>query len=329
MRILVTGAAGHLGEGIMRLLRAAGRDTRGVDVLRGGYVDIVASISDEAAMRDAMRGCDAVIHTATLHKPHVATHSERDFVETNVTGTLTLLQAARDAGADRFIFTSTTSAFGGSLTPLPGGPAVWIDEDTPSIPKNIYGSTKTAAEDLCHLYARRDGMACVILRTSRFFPEPDDNPAARAAFSTPNSQMNELTHRRLDPEDAAIAHLCALDRAEEIGFGLFVVSGPTPFLREDAARLTADPASVLDARLPGWREVYEASGWRAPDSIGRVYDSSRAASALGWAPKHHAAAVLARVAAGGEVMSDLAREVGIKGYHGDRFRDGLYPVVPA
>ena len=68
-------------------------------------------------------------------------------------------------------------------------------------PKNIYGVTKVAAEDLCELAARNQELPCVVLRTSRFFPEADDQPAARAAFDDDNLKVNELLYRRVDIED--------------------------------------------------------------------------------------------------------------------------------
>ena len=68
-------------------------------------------------MTKAMQGVEGVLHTATLHKPHVVTHSRREFVDTNITGTLNLLEAAVDVGATAFIYTSTTSVFGRALTP--------------------------------------------------------------------------------------------------------------------------------------------------------------------------------------------------------------------
>ena len=122
-----------------------------------------------------MRGVQAVFHAATLHKPHVATHSRQDFVDTNITGTLNLLEEAATAGVESFVFTSTTSVFGDALVPPAGAPAAWVTEDVTPVPKNIYGVTKAAAEDLCQLFHRNQGLACIVLRTSRFFPEEDDN----------------------------------------------------------------------------------------------------------------------------------------------------------
>lgn len=99
-----------------------------------------------------MRGVAAVLHTATLHKPHVATHPRQDFVDTNVTGTLCLLEEAASAGVTAFVYTSTTSTFGEALRPPAGAPAAWVTEDVEPVPRNIYGVTKTAAEDLCELF---------------------------------------------------------------------------------------------------------------------------------------------------------------------------------
>ena len=168
MNVLVTGSAGHLGEGLMRSLAEYGHDAHGIDILPSPTTNAAGSICDRAFVRDAMAGMDAVIHTATLHKPHVGTHGKQDFIDTNVTGTLILLEEAVAAGVRTVIFTSTTSAFGAALTPPPGAPAAWIDETVTPVPKNIYGVSKRAAEDLCTLFHRQHGLSCVVLRTSRW-----------------------------------------------------------------------------------------------------------------------------------------------------------------
>ncbi len=186
MAILVTGSAGHLGEALMRILRGRGEDVRGLDIKPSGFTDLVGTIADRDIVRDAMRGVRTVLHTATLHKPHVVTHSHSQFVEANVTGTLNLLEEAAEAVVGAFVQTSTTSAFGDALSPPPGTPAAWIVEDVLPIPKNIYGATKLAAEHLCRVVARKRGLPVVVLRTSRFFPEEDDKAEIREAFSQDN-----------------------------------------------------------------------------------------------------------------------------------------------
>jgi UDP-glucose 4-epimerase len=312
--ILVTGSAGHLGEALVRTLRAAGRPVRGLDRLASPYTDVVGSITDAAVVERAIDGVDRVVHAATLHKPHVATHTRQDFIDTNITGTLTLLEAAVRAKVGAFLFTSTTSTFGDALEPPPGAPAAWIDEDVRPVPKNIYGVTKVAAEDLCQLAHRNQGLACLVLRTSRFFPEADDDPTARERFADANLKTNEYLYRRLDVEDCVDAHLLALEHARRIGFARLIVTATTPFHRDDVAELRRDAPAVLDRRAPGWRDAYAALDWRMAPSLGRVYDNTRAREALGWRPRHDFASVVAR-AARGETASELARAIGMKGYH--------------
>jgi len=315
VRIVVTGSSGHLGEALVRELRAAGHIPVGLDLLPSVHTDVVASITDVDAVRDAVGGADAVLHTATLHKPHVGTHPRRAFVDTNVGGTLTLLEAAADAGVGRFVFTSTTSAYGRALTPGAEAPAAWITEDVVPRPRNVYGVTKVAAEDLCELVARESGLPCVVLRTSRFFPEGDDSDQVRTAYAEANAKVNELLYRRVDLSDVVTAHLAALDRAPPLGFGRYVVSATTPFGPEDLAELHRDAPAVVERLVPAYREVYDRLGWRMFPRIDRVYVNARARTDLGWEPRYDFARALDLLRSGGEPRSELATRVGAKGYH--------------
>ncbi len=315
MRILVTGSSGHLGEALIRVLPGHAHEVIGLDVLESPSTDVVGSVADRACVRRCMAGVDAVVHSATLHKPHVGTHDRAQFVETNITGTLILLEEAVAAGADRFIFTSTTSAFGRALTPAAGAPAAWITEDVAAVPRNIYGATKTAAEDLCELISRDHGLPCLILRTSRFFPEPDDRDDVRTAYDDLNLKVNELLYRRVDLEDVVGAHLLALDHAPAIGFGRYVISATTPFTPDDLANIRNDLPAVLQQRFPDYVDVYAARGWHMFPSIERVYVNERARRELGWSPRYDFRHALARLADGEDPRSPLARSVGAKGYH--------------
>ena len=317
-RVLVTGSAGHLGEALVRVLRGEGEDVAGLDVLPSPWTAIVGSVADRAVVRRAIEGVDAVVHAATLHKPHVGSHARQEFVDTNVTGTLNLLEAAVEAGAGRCVFLSTTSAFGRALAPPPGEPAAWIDESVVPVPRNIYGVTKCAAEDLCELVHRDHGLPCLVLRTSRFFPEGDDRDDVRDAYEDANVKVNELLYRRVDLADVVSACRCALDRAPAIGFGRYIVSATTPFARDDLAELRVDAAAVV-RRLFGaeFDAVYGARGWRMFPSIERVYDNARARRDLGWTPRYDFARALARLRAGEDPRSPLAVAVGAKGYHAE------------
>jgi UDP-glucose 4-epimerase len=316
VKVLVTGSAGHLGEALMRTLRSMpAMDAIGIDVLASPWTDAVGSIVDRAFVASAMRGVDAVLHAATLHKPHVASHSRQAFVDVNVTGTLNLLEEAVAQRVGAFVYTSTTSAFGNALTPKPGDPATWITEDVVSIPKNIYGVTKVAAENLCELMHGLHGLPCLVLRTSRFFPEDDDLPERAAAHEDANLKINELLYRRADIADVVDAHLRAIERAPTLGFGRYVVSATTPFTRDDLAALPTRAAEVVARRVPEYVDVFAREQWTMLDRIDRVYVNERARRDLGWSPRYDFASSIARTVRGEDYRSDLARAVGKKDYH--------------
>ena len=315
MRILVTGSAGHLGEALMRMLRESEHDPVGIDVLDSPYTDLKGSIVDRDFVRRAMRGVEAVLHAATLHKPHVATHRRQDFIDVNLTGTLNLLEAATDARVGAFVFTSTTSAFGRALTPPPGEPAAWLTEDVAPVPKNIYGATKVAAENLCELAHRDTGLPCLILRTSRFFPEEDDQPAVRDARDDANNKANEFLYRRVDIEDVVDAHLLAIEKARSVGLARYIVSATTPFTRDELAELRVDAPAVVRRHVPAYAVEYARRGWTMFESIDRVYDNAKARAELGWQPKVDFAHVIGRLRETDDIRSPMAQTVGVKGYH--------------
>lgn len=314
MRYLVTGSAGHLGEALLRTLLARGEQAVGLDVTPSPFTTVVGSITDPPTVRRAMDGVTHVLHTATLHKPHVGTHSRRNFVDVNVTGTLTVLEGAAAAGVRAVVFTSSTSAFGRALTPEPGEPAAWITEDVPPRVRNIYGATKVAAEDLCEL-AAGDGLPVLVLRTSRFFPEPDDRDDVRAAYDDTNLKVNEYLYRRVDLSDVVDAHLLAARRAPDLGFGRYVVSATTPFTPDDLAELAVDAPAVVARLFPDLMRRYRQWGWRMFPTVDRVYVNELARGELGWRPRLDFRAVVERVAATGDPRGEVARAVGVKGYH--------------
>jgi UDP-glucose 4-epimerase len=326
MRILVTGSAGHLGEALMRSFTASEHEVIGLDLKPSPHTQRVGSIVQRDFVRQCLAGMDAVLHTATLHKPHIATHSRQDFIDTNITGTLNLLEESLSAGIRVFIYTSTTSTFGDALRPPPDAPAVWISEDVVPVPKNIYGVTKLAAENLCELFHRKHALACLVLRTSRFFPEDDDDEHARQTYQGDNLKVNELLYRRADISDVVDAHQLALARAPAIGFGRYIISATSPFSPADLSQLRADAPAVVKRLYPQYERAYQARGWRMLPSIDRVYVNALARRDLDWQPRYNFDSVLTRLCRNEEFRSPLAVAVGSKGYHGKRYADGLYPV---
>jgi UDP-glucose 4-epimerase len=290
MRILVTGSSGWLGQALVPRLARAGHDVVGLDPVPAPTTRVVGSVVDRDRVRATIHdfAIEAVIHAGALHKPQVDRRERSEFVAVNVQGTLNLLEAAVAPGArvDRFIFTSTTSLMisqairagraGGASA------AAWITEDlAPLAPRNIYGVTKLAAEQLCRLFHDSHGLPVVVLRTGRFFPEADDMAHA-IVQSDANTKANELLFRRLTVEDAAESHVAALAKAPALGFDTFIVAAPTPFRRDDCAALLVDAPAVVARYFPHYPEIYARRGWTMFASIDRVYDAGKAARRLGF-----------------------------------------------
>ncbi|MEM8918127.1 MAG: NAD(P)-dependent oxidoreductase [Pseudomonadota bacterium] len=305
MKILLTGSSGWLGRFLAPRLRAKGHETIGLDVVDGYYTDVVGSVADKALVDRTVsgNGIDAIIHAGALHKPDIVRYPSQAFVDVNVTGTLNLLEAARHAGHDRFIFTSTTSLMisadvragksGGATS------AFWLDENFgPLKPRNIYGVTKLAAEHLCRLWSDKHELDIAIMRTGRFFPEDDDT---HTQPSGPNLKANEFLNRRLTVEDAADAHIAALEKISGLGCEAFILSAPPPFAREDREQLIADFPAVLAKYYPDASEIYEKKGWVLPAYIDRVYDPLKAEKLLGFRPRTDFGTIISALKSGGEL----------------------------
>jgi UDP-glucose 4-epimerase len=301
MRILLTGSSGWLGRYLAPRLRAAGHEVTGLDVVAGVDTDVIGSVADRGTITDlfARRRFDGVVHAGALHKPDIARYPTSMFVDVNVTGALNLLDAAVASGVDRFVFTSSTSLMiSAEIRSAQANAAAWLTEDTPALaPRNIYGVTKLAAEHLCRLYHAEHGGSVIVLRTGRFFPEDDDEIGGDGV----NVKATEFLHRRLTVEDAAEAHIVALDRAPDLGFGTFIVSAPTPFARSDAAELITDAPAVIGRYFPDAATLYAARGWQLPQRIDRVYDASKAERVLGFRARTDFAAICSALEAGAEL----------------------------
>lgn len=326
MKVLITGSSGHLGEALVRTFKTLKYDTLGIDIEPSQFTDKIGSIADRSFVQACMQGVDFVLHTATLHKPHVVTHSKQDFIDTNITGTLNLLEEASIQGVKSFVFTSTTSTFGDALASGESDPAVWVTEDLPPSAKNIYGATKTTAEDLCQLFHRNQGLPTIVLKTSRFFPEEDDDKNMRGLYSDTNLKVNEFLFRRVDIADIVDAHLLALEKAPKIGFDKFIISATSPFQLADLKDLKCDAPKIVEQYFPEYRKVYEKNDWEMFQSIGRVYVNNKARKKLGWQPKYDFQHILNCVNQSEDYRSPLTLTISSKGYHNIEFEDGPFPV---
>ena len=299
MRLLLTGSSGWLGRFLAPRLRAAGHQVVGLDLAPGPDTAIIGSVADRRLVDRAFAqgGITAVIHAAALHKPDIIRYPAQSFVDVNVGGTTNLLEAAVAAGCDRFVFTSTTSLMISAELRAGAGPkAAWLTEDFgPLAPRNIYGVTKLAAEQHCRRFRDAHGLPIVVLRTARFFPEEDDT---QLRPSGPNIKANELLNRRLTVEDAAEAHLAALDQAPALGFESFIVSAPPPFAEADCEPLMRDAPAVIARYFPEASGLYARAGWHLPERIDRVYVPAKAQRLLGFRCRTDFAALLDALAQG-------------------------------
>jgi UDP-glucose 4-epimerase len=278
VRVLVTGSSGALGSAVASLL--AGHDVVGLDALPGPRTTVVADLRDERAVRSAVAGAAAVVHTASLHAPHVPLRSKRDFIDVNGAGTQTALDAAAEAGVSQVVYSSTTSVYGHALEPR-GDAAVWVDEALTPEPRDIYDVTKLAAEALCRLLTSETGMPTTCLRVSRFSFE--DRPDLAVPY---------CLHRAVNVTDAARAHVLAL-RHPGAGHRVLNVSGASPFRREDTPELLDHADAVLRRRAPALAALLVRHGRALPTRVARVYAIDRARADLGYEPQHGVAELLA------------------------------------
>jgi UDP-glucose 4-epimerase len=295
VRITVTGSSGHLGQALVTSLSSAGHDLTGVDRVDSPNTDLVGPLENREFVDDCLDGAEVIVHAATLHKPHMVTHTRRDFVETNVLGTFNLLEASAACRVGCFVYLSTTSTYGRALEPPSGSPVIWIDENVAPLPKNIYGATKVAAEHLCELAAFERDLPTIVLLTSRFFPEPDDRMEIRDAYDDLNVKVNELLYRRVDIDD--------------------VVSATTPFSPEDLPSLRLDAPRVVRRIYPDFTDIYDQLGWTMFPSIEHVYVNRLARDDLGWLPRYDFRSALDCLRDRRDPRSELALSIGVKGYH--------------
>ena len=309
MNILVTGSSGWLAQDLIPRLKRAEHKVVGLDPVEGPHTNVLGSVADRDLVRKILRDhrIQGIVHAGALHKPQVATHDPSEFIETNVQGTLNLLQEATAEGStvDRFVFTSTTSLMISQeirdAHKRGIDRAFWIDEEMTTLePRNIYGVSKLSAEHLCRMVHDATNLPIIILRTSRFFPEEDDMAHA-IIQSGANTKANEFLFRRLTVHDAASAHIVALDRAHQIGFDTFIISALTPFSPEDCEQLMEYAPLVVHRYFPRYREIYARRGWTMFDYIDRVYDSNKAMRRLGFVCRTDF----------GDILAQLDREDGV------------------
>ncbi|MFT4048137.1 MAG: NAD(P)-dependent oxidoreductase, partial [Solimonas sp.] len=269
MKILVTGSSGRIGRAIVtRLMRS--HEVIGLDRNPASVSSVIADLGDEQRLMESLCGVDAVIHTASLHAPHVPHVDEARFVDVNIKGTESIIRCCIANSVKNIIYTSTTALFGVAATPLDH--AGWVTEDTAPVPQTIYHTTKIEAESLLRAASQSGTLHTTVIRMSRCFPEP-----------APIMAMYRL-HRGIDARDVAVAHEKAL-LTNDSPFRVFIVSGNTPFQPEDTFQLKSNAPLIIRQRAPELAQAFESRGWNLPATIDRVYSNAKAQKELDWQPR--------------------------------------------
>jgi len=268
-KILLTGSSGRVGQAIAEAL-CDRYEIAGLDLAPGRFTTHPGSVTNPDLVARALQGATAVIHTASLHAPHVGVESEARFRAVNVEGTRLLLEAMGDARVGQLVYTSSTSVYGHALEP--DDEAVWVTEDLEPRPRDIYDETKLAAEALCREAAEQGLLSCTSLRISRCFPEPDHLVATYRLY------------RGVDLRDVGQAHRLALEQAGH-GYEGYNISARSPFQREDCEELWRDAPAALRRRVPWLEAAFRARDWPVPTRIDRVYAIDKARRELGYAPR--------------------------------------------
>jgi UDP-glucose 4-epimerase len=272
MKVLVTGSSGQLGSVTVNHLKAYGHDVFGIDVMPSATTDELIDIKNKHGVEKITRGFDAIIRTAAVHGKHYELNYPREaFIETNITGTLNLLNACVKNGVSQFLYTSTTSIYGSAL--IDDDKAVWVDELLIEKPRDIYDITKQTAEQLCKDFFYKEGLQTSVYRVARFLPEDD------------NLKINHRLYRELDERDGAEALRLALDTTFN-DFEIFNISSDSPFGRADLVLLKHSPADVILQYFPEAAVIYQQKNWVFPKSIDRVYVCDKARQCLGYQPQY-------------------------------------------
>jgi UDP-glucose 4-epimerase len=183
--LLVTGGAGFIGSSIVEALVARGEPVRVLDNFSTGRLEnlstvrdavaiLAGDLRDQQAVRAAVAGVEVIFHQAALPSVPRSIVDPHTTMEVNVTGTLNLLLAARDAGCRRVVFASSSSVYGDS-------PSLPTAETRAPAPMSPYAVSKLTGEHLCHVFMRTYGLETVVLRYFNVFGPRQDAGSGYAA----------------------------------------------------------------------------------------------------------------------------------------------------
>lgn len=298
MRVLVTGADGFIGSHLTEALVRAGHDVKAFALynsfgtwgwldrcapdVRGKFQVFTGDVRDPFGVRESMRGCDAVLHLAALIGIPYSYHSPSSYVETNISGTLNVVQAARDLGLQRVIHTSTSEVYGSARF-------VPITEEHPLQGQSPYSASKIGADHIALSYYLSFGTPVTVIRP---FNTYGPRQSARAVIPTIISQiasgMRSIKLGALSPtrdfnfvSDTVAGFIAALECDASIGHSINLGSN-FEISVENTAKLIAE---IMAADVT-W--VSDEQRLRPANSeVERLWaDNSKAFSLMGWRPQY-------------------------------------------
>jgi nucleoside-diphosphate-sugar epimerase len=292
-KFLVTGAAGFIGSALARAILDRGDQVRGFDNLSTGKLENLAEIRDridfrqadlrdQAAIQDACKGIDYVLHEAALPSVPRSVADPVSAHESNVTGTLNLLIAARDAGVKRVVFAGSSSAYGDQPT-LPKH-----EEMLPN-PISPYAANKVACEMYMHTFYRCYGLETVVIRYFNVFgPRQDANSQYSAVLAKFITLMLEGKRPTIFGDGEQSRDFTYIDNV--VNGNLLAISAPKEkvcgkvFNMATGSTITLNQTFALLKKLIGFEGEPIHAAERAGDIKHSYSDIGRARQAIGYQP---------------------------------------------
>ncbi len=273
--IVVTGAAGRLGNRVARLLLERGYDVLGTDQVEPEDLPtrfVLGDLCDRDMVDGLLNGAEAVVHMGAIPGPRKV--ESRAIFANNVESTFNVMMAAAERGLRRLVFSSSAFGMGwaddaAAFVPL----YLPLDENHPMMPFEPYGLSKQVGEDMAGMIARSSSTSVVSLRfTNVVYPEQQADFPWPAP--TPEEPLTLVMWAYADPRDVAEAHVLALEAD---------IEGHEPFLiAQPSNRLQEPTMDLIERNFGGRIEI------RGPlEGNASVISTEKAQRMLGWKPRYH------------------------------------------